>query len=473
MGKGKIIAGTLAGLIMAGGIAGAGYFGYKTIKDRDKTIEDQKTTIEKLEDENKVSKEKIEELTKDLSAKVSEIAEKDKQIAEKDNLIEENNHKIQTLNNQKTTLLASVSEIDNKLTSTTDAVDVDSLEARKTAILSQIDTLNTEIANLTNEKTQLEQDVATLTEEKQNLQNQINNIQSQLSILQESKGVALTRLEYFMCFFDNSSKQCPVIDGKMLLNAPANELKISEDSTTYHFTIYHNVTVNYGGNSSSISFPMFNYGQSDKTIIVKTYIKGVEKTLSEYNEYLSNVGNNSLQISIEVIESQDMFEFNVNVFDAKSLLKGMYFHPDSLSSTIIDFDNSKLFYNSEWKEFDDLSFSQDVLSFYRDGVILYQFYYKTLTGDSIIIDNSSYTKIQNKPTADNSLIGNYETNDSNRIKLSISATKLTINDTDFELLYMEKGQCYFYNSISGIAVLVDSTLWFSSNDFVSCSIVKL
>lgn len=165
---------------MASGIAGAGYIGYKTIKDRDKTIEDQKITIGQLEDENKVSKEKIEQLTNDLSAKVSEIAEKDKQIVEKDNLIEENNHKIQTLNNQKTTLLASVAEIDNKLTATTDAVDVDNLEARKTAILGQIDTLNAEIANLTAEKTQLQQEVATLTTEKTQLQNQIDSLNKQI-----------------------------------------------------------------------------------------------------------------------------------------------------------------------------------------------------------------------------------------------------------------------------------------------------
>lgn len=180
MGKGKIIAGTLAGLIMASGIAGAGYFGYKTIKDRDKTIDEQKTTIGQLEEDNKVSKEKIEGLTKDLSAKVSELAEKDKQIVEKDNLISENNNKIKTLNSQKTTLLASVSEIDNKLTSTTDAVDVDNLEARKMAILGQIDTLNADIANLTAEKTQLQQEIETLTTEKTQLQNQIDSLNKQI-----------------------------------------------------------------------------------------------------------------------------------------------------------------------------------------------------------------------------------------------------------------------------------------------------
>lgn len=184
----KILASTLAGILCAGALAGGGYYAYKQIKDRDKTIDDQKTTIGQLEEENKVSKEKIEELTNDISAKVSELAEKDEQIADKDNLISENNHKIQTLNSQKTTLLASVSEIDNKLTATTDTVDVDNLEARKTAILGQIDTLNTEIANLNAEKTQLEQDVATLTTEKQKLQNQIADLQSALNVLENTTG---------------------------------------------------------------------------------------------------------------------------------------------------------------------------------------------------------------------------------------------------------------------------------------------
>lgn len=177
MSKGKIIAGTLAGIICAGAIASGGVYGVKLLKDRDKTIEDQKTTIGQLEEENNVSKEKIEQLTNDLSAKVSELAEKDKQIADKDNLISENNHKIQTLNSQKTTLLASVAEIDNKLTSTIDAVDIDNLEARKNAILVQIDTLNTEIANLTAEKTQLQQEVVALTTEKTQLQKQIDDLQ--------------------------------------------------------------------------------------------------------------------------------------------------------------------------------------------------------------------------------------------------------------------------------------------------------
>lgn len=182
----RILASTLAGVLFAGALAGGGYCAYKQIKDRDNTIADQKTTIVALEDENKISKEKIEQLTIDLSAKVSEIAEKDKQIAEKDNLIEENNHKIQTLNNQKTTLLTSVSEIDNKLTSTTDAVDVDNLEARKTAILGQIDTLNAEIANLTAEKTQLQTEIATLTDEKTQLQNKIIELQEKIDQLEST-----------------------------------------------------------------------------------------------------------------------------------------------------------------------------------------------------------------------------------------------------------------------------------------------
>lgn len=280
MGKGKIIAGTLAGLIMAGGIAGAGYFGYKTIKDRDNTIDEQKTTIVALEDENKISKEKIEQLTKDLSAKVSEIAEKDKQIAEKDNLIEENNHKIQTLNNQKTTLLASVAEIDNKLTSTTDAVDVDNLEARKTAILGQIDVLNTEIANLTNEKTKLEQDVDTLTTEKQNLQNQIDTLN--------------TRLAEFDQYTLNIDQTIPVEsikieDTKLGTSATMSDVNIK----TLTLYSWQNATIKYASvDGATVKATLNGTSQDTDTItIVGSNNKGASISIGAITEAKSDVLN--------------------------------------------------------------------------------------------------------------------------------------------------------------------------------------
>lgn len=298
MGKGKIIAGTLAGLIMASGIAGAGYIGYKTIKDRDKTIEDQKITIGQLEDENKISKEKIEGLTKDLSAKVSELAEKDKQIAEKDNLIEENNHKIQTLNNQKTTLLASVAEIDNKLTSTTDAVDVDNLEARKTAILGQIDVLNTEIGNLTNEKTKFEQDVATLTIEKQNLQNQIDTLNSQLS-----------EFEQYVLNIDHTNpvESITIEDTKLGTSATMSNVNI----TTLKLYAWQNATIKYASvDGSTIKATLNGTSQETDTVtIVGNSNKGASISIGSISVETQEV-NWSMFIGGTVNGQYIVFTFN-------------------------------------------------------------------------------------------------------------------------------------------------------------------
>ena len=248
---------------MAGGIAGGGYYAYKQIKDRDKTIDDQKTTIGQLEEENKVSKEKIEQLTKDLSAKVAELLEKDKQIeakdaeiaekdatiadkqkaidakdkeieeknktiadkdaliSEKETEIEESNHRVQILNSQKTSLLSAVTEIDQKINSTSDSVEIDNLEARKTAILTQIEELDSQIETLTSQKTKLENDVKTLqadktqlqsevdalTTDKTNLQNQVNTLTSEKTQLQQEVTTLTTEKQNLQSQIDTLNAQ--------------------------------------------------------------------------------------------------------------------------------------------------------------------------------------------------------------------------------------------------------------------------
>ena len=133
----------------------------------------------------------IDTLNKTITDKDASITAKNKQIAEKDSLISSQteqlntcNSNIQTLNTQKAGLLTAVTEIDNKINSTTDSVELDDLEIRKTAILAQIDTLNTQIATLTQEKTQLTQEIATLTQEKADLQAEVTQLESDKAELQ-------------------------------------------------------------------------------------------------------------------------------------------------------------------------------------------------------------------------------------------------------------------------------------------------
>ncbi len=263
MSIGKTIASTLAGVLCAGALAGGGYYAYKQIKDRDKTIDEQKTTIGQLEEENKVSKEKIEQLTKDLSAKVAELLEKDKQIeakdatiaekdadiadkqktieakdveisekqslieakdktiAEKQATIDEQTTSINTLTTQKTSLLSAVTEIDNKINSTSDAVEIDNLETRKTAILTQIDQLDSQIETLTSQKTKLENDIQalqsdktqlqsqvdTLTADKTNLQNQVNTLTSEKTQLQQEVATLTTEKQNLQNQIDTLNTQ--------------------------------------------------------------------------------------------------------------------------------------------------------------------------------------------------------------------------------------------------------------------------
>ena len=213
MGKGKIIAGTLAGLIMAGGIAGGGYYAYKQITDRDKTINDQKDTIEVITKRNEVFGEQIDQLKQDIDAKNSELVEKnalienknteivqkdktiaenqkaieskDLEIANKQAKIDEQTTNINTLTEQKTQLLSAVTEIDNKINSTTDSVEIDTLEAKKTSILTKLNELDGQISSLTASKTQLENNIKTLQTDKASLQNQIDRLTSEKTTLEQ------------------------------------------------------------------------------------------------------------------------------------------------------------------------------------------------------------------------------------------------------------------------------------------------
>lgn len=141
----------------------------------------------------------IEEKDATIADKQKAIEEKDKTIAEKQATIDEQTTSINTLTTQKTSLLSAVTEIDNKINSTSDEVEIDNLEARKTAILTQVDQLDSQIETLTSQKAQLENDVqtlqsdktqsqsqvATLTSDKTNLQNQVNTLISEKTQLQQ------------------------------------------------------------------------------------------------------------------------------------------------------------------------------------------------------------------------------------------------------------------------------------------------
>lgn len=151
----------IKGALLFAGIAAVGtggYFGYKKVSDNNKEITQLKTELtqekENSANTNKLLEEKTAqyaELKKTYDAKVTELDTVTKNVA--------------TLESEKTSLLNAVTEIDNTITKTTDKVELENLQTRKTAILAQITTLEENISTLSADKTKLETQVKSLQED--------------------------------------------------------------------------------------------------------------------------------------------------------------------------------------------------------------------------------------------------------------------------------------------------------------------
>lgn len=158
---------------------------------------------QKALDENKELMSSIEKLNGEISTKTQLIKDKDKNITNLNNELAESVQSINTLSTQKTTLLSVVTEIDNKINSTTDATEIENLEVKRASIIAQIDDLNEEIETLEQEKSQLEADIAVLQQEKTTLQNEIKqlkiekqNLEKEVEQLELDKSDLEKRLGY-------------------------------------------------------------------------------------------------------------------------------------------------------------------------------------------------------------------------------------------------------------------------------------
>ena len=204
----SFIKGTLVVAALAG-IGAGGHFGYKAINNKNKEINNLKTEISQIKEDNESLKtqleekdnqlaekeEKLEEVTKSyLTLKDVEIPRIQNELATKTSLLETANGQISTLNTQKVSLLSAVTEIDNVINETEDAVEIETLEARKNAILVQIDSLNTQISSLESEKQKLQTEVDNLKVEKQNLQTEVDNLKSQKTQLENEIASLNTQL---------------------------------------------------------------------------------------------------------------------------------------------------------------------------------------------------------------------------------------------------------------------------------------
>lgn len=199
--KGALIVAALAG------VGAGGHFGYKSIADQNRKMESLKTENVQLKEDNETKSKEITSLKNDLMDKNTslvklqgdydnllteysklvdvEIPRIQNELAEKTSQLESANSQISTLITQKVSLLSAVTEIDNVINETEDAVEIENLEARKNAILVQIDSLNTQISSLTDERRELQTEVESLKVEKQNLQTEITQLQEQKTQLEK------------------------------------------------------------------------------------------------------------------------------------------------------------------------------------------------------------------------------------------------------------------------------------------------
>lgn len=379
MSIGKTIASTLAGLVFVGSVAGGGVYSAKLIKDRDKTIADQKTTIGTLEEENKVSKEKIEQLTKDLSAKIAELLEKDKQIEAKNALIAEKDADIadkqkaieekdatiadkqKTIEAKDKTIAEKQATIDeqtasiNTLTSQKAQLEneVKTLQSDKIQLQNEIDTLTSDKTNLqnqvnslTSEKTQLQQEVATLTTEKQNLQSQIDTLNSQLA-----------EFEQYTLQIDqtNPVESITIEDTKLGTSATMSNVNI----TTLKLYSWQNATIKYAPvDDATVKATLNGTSQETDTVtIVGSNNKGASISIGSATQPIGKVaglyktGTDELTKSwSQLLEDGDikfemdaMYGGNALVVNNKSLAGTLIIEPlDSLKILNMAFSDCNL-----------------------------------------------------------------------------------------------------------------------------------
>lgn len=282
----------------------------------------------------------IEEKDATIADKQKTIEAKDKTIAEKQATIDEQTTSINTLTSQKTSLLSAVTEIDNKINSTSDSVEIDNLETRKTAILTQIEELDSQIETLTSQKAQLENDVKTLqsdktqlqseietlTTDKTNLQNQVNtlisektqlqqevtaltsekqNLQSQIDTLNSQ----LAEFEQYTLNIDqtNPVESITIDDTKLGTSATLSNVNI----TTLKLYAWQNATIKYASvDGSTIKATLNGTSQETDTVtIVGNSNKGASISIGSISVETQEV-NWSMFIGGTVNGQYIVFNFN-------------------------------------------------------------------------------------------------------------------------------------------------------------------
>lgn len=252
-----------------------------------------------------------QELNKSIDGLNQTIETKNQELASKTN-------EISTLSTQKTTLLCAVSEIDNKINSTTDLVELEDLETRKSEILAQIDNLNSQIETLEAEKAQLQEEVDNF-----NVKVLYSYFTGVFPTLESSGSpgeydifnISLLEDEFFT-----------YTTGFCLQNTSTYVTFSDVVDLTYKGALSHYENRMYDGDEFSLKF-LHN---------------GVELSSSEHEEFCMSHYSEYVQVKVNFEQIDEKKYFVVDILDDMSnYYSGTYICKEGEIKYILDFDNLK------------------------------------------------------------------------------------------------------------------------------------
>jgi predicted nucleic acid-binding Zn-ribbon protein len=398
----------------------------------------------------------IDTLNKTITDKDASITAKNKQIAEKDSLISSQteqlntcNSNIQTLNTQKAGLLTAVTEIDNKINSTTDSVELDDLEIRKTAILAQIDTLNTQIATLTQEKTQLTQEIATLTQEKADLQAEVTQLESDKAELQKiidanENDIKITKVvDHYEC----SGGDC--VDGEWSYDGCyLSSFSFSQNVVRYyHYVNYEYYFDSVLKQSSKMIIPI-----SQEYFDCELRSEGLTLTYSQFRELRNEVvGFVGCRVFSDFSNKKLIVDFYDKLYSGKFVAEdGSYFDFDNLESSFGwgTSDSRNFVYKSGTNVFLWFGGGAEEILFFDENSFTF-------------IDGTKFTKVTDTTetdTTETTFYANelYKETDAGYYKLICENENGTFSYTD----YFDDSKDFSYSVTAGVLNIENKTLQF-------------
>lgn len=368
---------------------------------------------QKVLDENKELMSSIDKLNGEISTKTQLIKDKDNEISGLKVNLADVQQQAYTLTTQKTTLLSVVTEIDNKINSTTDATEIDNLEERKASILAQIDALNEEIKTLEQEKTQLEADIAVLQQEKTTLQNEIKqlkiekqNLEKEVEQLESDKSDLEKRLGYLDDYKQLIKPMNVVIHGVQQPSGLHLELSLDDlvDSIVLLNTIEN--TTQTLTTSELLKRKFYSFEKLTINLKENKYVQaylcdemmgGSDELDSSYSLYTRNGNTINLDFSLAKTgeDSPDIFAFSMSaktVSTVMDTLTGTYCKSLTHDSSFCP-DDLVLNADKKTKQFQmcDITYVFDD-KFCLEGAGSYTWSYDAST-DTFTINGQTYTRV--------------------------------------------------------------------------------